>query len=225
MKKTVIISSYKWDDPMTDMNCAWGTYYHVLYPEEKTTGTLFEGTGWGEILEKKFPDCDFVPISDEYRKMYGELKEQEKRAKADYDYTKYLDELAEYNAKKLPQENGQVVKVTGKGKHNGKVGIVSLFGKSKFNFSYGSKYTHWKAAAICCMMASRPYSIPNNDCDLILVRPVNGEFEKFYIDPSKCVVVEGYKDVTLTKEDVYRFNGIMDHNMACLKDGYDYRAY
>ena len=222
--KVVIISSYEWDDPMTDMNCAWGTYFNVLYPETGKIGSLFEGTGWGQRLKDLYPDYEFIDIKDDHRKMYADIKEKAKIAKADKDYERFLDELAEYNAKRLPQEIGQIVKVVGKGKHNGKVGKVSWFGKSKFNRSYGSRYTHWKAAAICAMMESRPYTIPNKNNDLILVRPTDGS-EKFYIDPKNCEVIEGYKEVTLDREAVYRYEGIMEHNSQCLKNGYDYRTY
>lgn len=221
----VIIARSTFENPHTDDCRAWGYDYTLLFPDTNELGYECENTGYGDNLKDSHKDWNFVEINDEYRKQYEQIVKENAIRSAERKLAEYQQELDEYNAKKLPQEKGQVVRVVTGKKHTGKVGKISWFGKSKFNHSYTNKYSGWKAYAIDALVKSRPYHIPNKDLDLIRVVSVDGSFEPFYINPAQCEVIDGYKEVTIKLEDVLGFNKHTNDCYNAISGNYDHIKY
>ena len=220
----VIISRSTWEDPLTDMENAWGYAYDLLFPDTNELGWVKEYHE-GKTLEEKHPDWNIIKINDEYRKQYARIEQENAINAAKASLERYQEELNEYNSKRLPQEKGQIVKVISGRKHIGKVGKITWFGNSKFDHSYSSKCYSWRAYAVNEMCKARPYNIPNKEYDLIRVVALDGEFEPFYINPAQCKVIEGYKDVVVTLENVLRFNGYVDKCSDAVCGYYDSVKY
>lgn len=226
MKKIAIVSTYKWDDPMTDMNCAWYTHYTYIDVETGEIGEKSACTGCGRDLTDEL-ECEVVPMTDAIREMYRESVHRKAEAKAKADYELFEKEVAEYNATLRVQQKGQIVEITA-GKHKGKVGRVTWIGRSKYNRSYGSRYSSWRQAAVMGMVNDRPYTIPCKDEDLVLVRPLvawqDGR-EKVYVDIDKCKVVEGFVPLTIDMDKVYAYGKRMRDNHIAYRGAYDSRSY
>lgn len=230
-REAVVVSSHKYDHPFTDMNCAWSTIMTLFFLDGEIK-TVSVGTGWGEDLEDKEPDVVIVPLTDEIKKMYWEYKDKKDAERAKAQYEKFKIELDEYNAMCKPQNVGQIV-VINEGKHKGKKGKISWFGKNKYNRrSYWKTQAHWLVQAATYVSEMKPYVIPNAECDLILVRPIDGDtFEdgtsKVYVDPQKCTVIEGFEPLTMTEDDVRRMLKTKDDLCSNMHVGtaYDYREH
>ena len=221
----VIISSYKYDHPFTDMNCAWSTIYTIFYLDgEGHVSTVKVGTGWGQDFEDVAPNVNIIKMTDEIKEKYFAYLKKESERRAEEGLKKFQADVEKYNEARRPQKIGQIVEVLD-GKHKGKFGKISWFGHNKFKRSRYKSNSHWSMAVINYLSEMKPYVIPNQDCDLILVRPDEGE--KFYIDPSRCKVVEGFEPISITKEDVRRMNKHHDDIVSNFHIGtaYDHKDY
>ena len=207
-KNAVIVSSYKYDHPYTDMACAWSTVYKIFEIDSQVIRDVDCVTGCGETLEKAEPELNIIEMTDEIRALYESalLKKREEVVKSQFE--RYQKELDEYNSKFLPQRKGQIVEILD-GRTKGYVGKVTWFGKSKFNNAYSTGRKSVRAAMLTAIVSQRPYEIPNADCDLIAIRPLESEMfpngkSIIYINPVKAKVVEGY-DIVKINEDRLRY--------------------
>lgn len=219
-----LIERSTWESSMTDDYRAWGYSYRLYFPDLDEIGNASTSDGYGHGWEECYPNWTIVPTTDEHRKRYDEIREEQFLALCEENLPKYQKELEDYNALLRPQEKGQVVKVmTEKGKHAGKIGKVSWFGNNQFKPK--SRYTNWRQAAVFGMIDARPYTIPAKGYDLIRIVPLDGEFEPFYYDPAKCKVVAGYKPISVTLDDVIRFERRMQDNWKAYGGNYDHHKY
>lgn len=225
-KRVAIVSTYKWDDPMTDMNCAWYTHYTYIDVETGQVGEVSACTGCGRGLTDEV-DCEVVPMTDEVKALYQESVKRMAEARAKADYERFAKEVDEYNATLRVQAKGQVVEITD-GKHKGKVGRVTWIGKSKFG-NRSPRHSTWRQAAVFAMCSDRPFSIPCKDDNLVLVRPLSGSWadgnEKVYVDIDKCKVIEGFMPLTLDMDKVRAYNKRSDSNWTAYRGAYDGRSY
>lgn len=229
VKQAVIISQYDYDHPFTDMNCCWSTVYTVF----DITNRCVRSAEWNHASGKSELDTDFagyqfVDITDEIKQMYYDVLEENRRIAAKVQYEKFCEELDEYNSKLLPQSIGQIVEIQD-GRNKGLVGRITWFGKNKFNNTWHHRYGSIKAAALMECVNYRPWSIPNADKDLILIRPLEGETwkngkDKLYIDPARCKVIEGFNPITITEEDAYNYGRTFDDFHRKWNMGYNCRS-
>ena len=179
-------------------------------------------------------EIEVVPITDELRKMYYDIKAENEEREAQKLLAEYTKEVEDYNKTLRPQQKGQIVEIT-EGKHKGKKGRIVWLGINSFKpsnrYSRYNRASSWRAAAILGIIGSRPYSIPAKDCDLVLVRPIQygttweDGVEKVYIDIEKCHVIEGFNPLSVTIEDCRRQSQRNHENWTNLRDGYDTKVY
>ena len=196
----VIMHSYKYDHPYTDMACAWSTVYTVFEINSMNIRTIDCVSGCGEDLEKKAPELNLVALTDEIKERYALAVEKRREEKFKEQIVRYQKELDDYNAKLLPQNKGQIVEVI-EGRSKGVHGRITWLGKNKFNSNPGHRGSI-AAQALIAYVSQRPYTIPNANCDLIGIKPVEGKTfpngkEIMFLDPSKLKVIEGYEVVTM----------------------------
>lgn len=226
MKKAVIISSYVWDDPMTDMACAWYTVYTIMYLATSEVTKIKIGSGWGEKLDLE--GVEFVPVTEEIKAQYAAAVKAHVEKRAAEIKAKYEAELEAYNASSRVQRVGQIVEVS-EGKYKGIKGKVSWIGKSQFGTTYKRK-VGWRESFAAAIANARPYTIPFANENLVLVRPLDGTTfangkDKLYIDIDKVKVIEGFTPITLTLDDCKKYAENMRDAFSSFNGGYDYHSY
>lgn len=239
MKQIVILSRYTWEDRMTSMQCAWGysyTFIDITNPDEWKICIKRCTAGCGQDLEDVIGKFENHKVTDEYRDWYNkETKRQHDesiRIQAKKMYEECTKELEKYNASKRVQKKGQIVVVHGGRKHDGRIGRVMWIGKNSFKPNYSSRYSTWQQAALGGICGMKPYTIPEKDSDLVLIRPLTPTawadgLEKAYIDLKRCEVIEGFEPINITMQDCIdtcerRSGGWKAFTMA---DTYDYVEY
>lgn len=239
VKQIVILSRYTWENRMTSMQCAWGySYTFIDITDENNWKICNESctTGCGESLADVIGDYTSHKPTDEHRDWYNKetkrLHDESIRYQAEKMYEKCTEELAKYNASKRVQKKGQIVVVHGGRKHDGRIGRVMWIGKNSFKPSYSSRYATWQQAALGGICGMKPYTIPEKDSDLVLIRPLtptawSDGLEKAYIDLNRCEVIEGFEPINITMQDCIdtaerQSGGWKAFTMADTYDHYEY---
>jgi hypothetical protein len=227
MKKIAIISTYNYDDPMTDMACAWYTVYTYIDIETGEITREKVGSGWGEKFE---PNAEIVPMTDEIKALYHKSVAARIEKRAAECQAKYNAEVEAYNASRRVQKVGQIVEVTS-GKYKGIKGKVTWVGKSQFGGTTRKSNMGWRASAILAIANYRPYTIPCANENLVLVRPLvygdtfaNGK-DKLYINIDNCKVIEGFTPIEVSLDACKSYVKNTDDMCRNLHDGYDYHSY
>ena len=209
---------------MTDMNCAWYTHYTYIDIDTKTIHNVNVCSGCGEGLK----DVEIVPMTDEIKAMYKDAlaKMVDERAKKVYD--NFIAECDKYNASKRVQTKGQVVEIT-EGKYKGIKGRVTWIGESMYGKPHRTNM-NWRAVAVMYAANARPFDIPNENANLVLVRPLvwgdtfaNG-MDKVYVSIDKCKVVEGFTPITFSLDDCKSYIKNTESIFEGLRSGYDYHS-
>ena len=218
--RAAIIESHTWEDSMTDMECAWGYEYLLFDVDTHEITSVRFGAGWGQKFEDVC-DAEIFPITEEIKQNYLATVAAREEESLQCDYKRFLEEVEQYNSTTRVQKVGQVVTIK-QGKYKGNVGTVSWIGKSKFKKTYTMRYQSWRAAAIIGICNMRPYSIPAENLDLVLVR--QGNF-KAYVPIEYCEVTQGFEPIVLTLDAVRNYRRLHNSNIKALKGGYDYHSY
>lgn len=202
------IFDYCYDDKFTDMADAW---YHIIqyYNSETDSICEYDARGHDKPAGEFFKEF-YVPI--EIETAIKKCIEKQLSDEVEYNKTKFIKELNEYNAKLMPQEKGQIVRIVS-GKNKGIVGKVSWLGTDKFKHIYDwSRYHSTMSqygAALYGICKDRPYVLPNEDAELVLIRPINDVFEngkdKMYVKKELLEVIEGYNNINVSDDAIISF--------------------